>query len=100
MTDRPPALSPWLEGRLASVPVAVRRWMTPRGPMARRRAAPDALASEAREAAARALEGEGDHRGAFDLLAADGLATLACLAALEADDPGAELAGILERLAR
>lgn len=57
---------------------------------------PRSLARAARAALERGAGPEaGPHRGAFDLLAADGLATSACEAALDADDPDAVLAEVL-----
>jgi hypothetical protein len=59
---------------------------------------PVALAEEACHATTRALAGQGEHAGAFHLLAADGFATLACQAALEDADPDGALAKVLDRL--
>lgn len=55
------------------------------------------------DAADRALDaaghGAGEHRGAFELLRADALVTLACEAALSADEPDRVLAQIVSRVA-
>jgi hypothetical protein len=56
------------------------------------------LVEEARRATTRALAGQGEHAGAFHLLAADGFATLACQAALADADPDGALAKVLDRL--
>ena len=48
----------------------------------------------------RALEGRGERRGAFDLLAADALLTYACECAAESTDPEGALKRILERVSR
>jgi hypothetical protein len=48
----------------------------------------------------RALTGEGERSGAYDLLSADGLLTYACERAAGATDPEADLLRILERVGR
>jgi hypothetical protein len=48
----------------------------------------------------RALTGQGERGGAYDLLAADGLLTYACERAAGAADPEADLLWILERVGR
>lgn len=57
-----------------------------------------ALTEEGVRLLARALEGTGERRGAFDLLAADALITYACEAAAAEADPEAALRAILERI--
>ena len=88
----------WLAARLAGVPPVVRQRMEFRRDRVGQAELTDVLTDEARKALERALAGDGDHRGAFHLLAADGFATLACQAALEADDADEALARILDRL--
>ena len=62
---------------------------------------PERLADAGAAALERALAGEGERRGAYELLAADALLTYACEgAAEEAADPEPALLGILERLRR
>jgi hypothetical protein len=48
----------------------------------------------------RAIAGEGERAGAYDLLSADALLTYACERAAAAPDPEAELLRILARMAR
>ena len=48
----------------------------------------------------RALAGQGERGGAYDLLAADGLLTYACERAAGEADPEADLLRILERVGR
>lgn len=88
----------WLAARLAGVPPVVRQRLETRRDVVGQGELTDVLTDEARHALERALAGDGDHRGAFHLLAADGFATLACQAALEADDPDEALARILDHL--
>jgi hypothetical protein len=57
------------------------------------------LTGAALAALERALAGVGERKGAFDLLAADGLLTYACERAVSAADPEAELLAIVERVA-
>lgn len=81
-----------LEARLSAVPVRVRsRLEAPAGT----EASAAGLARAAHDALARAHEADGAHGGAFDLLAADGLLTLACLAALDDPDADRVLAGLV-----
>lgn len=58
------------------------------------------LTEAASTALARALAGTGERRGAYDLLAADGLLTYACERAAADPDPEAGLLRILERIGR
>lgn len=58
------------------------------------------LTSAAAAALDRALAGQGERGGAYDLLAADGLLTYACEHAAAAADPEAELLRILSRIGR
>src|SRR5690606_10572062 len=88
----------WLEAHLAGVPPLVRQRMVLRRDVGGQADLAGVLTDEARLALERALTGDGDHRGAFHLLAADGLATLACQAALGAEDADQALARILDRL--
>lgn len=88
----------WLEARFVHVPPVVRQRMEPRSDLGGGGELAQALTYEACQALERALAGEGDHGGAFHLLAADGLATLACQAALSAEDAEDALARILDRL--
>jgi len=60
----------------------------------------DRLTDSGAAALERALAGDGERRGAFELLAADALLTYACESATSAPDPEAELLRVLERLAR
>ena len=83
----------WLAGR------------TPAPPDALPLAVPDGegdpakqLTDAARAALDRALAGEGERRGAYDLLAADALITYACEHAASVADPEAELLRIIGRL--
>jgi hypothetical protein len=86
----------------------LRRWLEDRTP-----APPEALAlsvppvegdpaelstREGMRLLARAVAGEGERRGAYDLLAADALLTYACEAAARAADPEAALLRILENV--
>lgn len=63
----------------------------------------EALVPALCDAADRALDaaghGAGEHRGAFQLLRADALVTLACEAALSADEPDRVLVQIVSRVA-
>ena len=89
--------SAWLEARLDAVPATVHFLVdgaTSSGGDAR------ALARRARHACEAALRQEGDHGGAFRLLEADGLATLASLSALLEVDADRALAGVLDDLTR
>lgn len=98
MSDAPrPAPGP--TGRL-DVPDAFRprleAWLEEGGGAER-----EACLDAALRALAVALRPEGRERGgAFDLLAADALVTLACEAAASEADPGAALEDVLERVAR
>ena len=89
---------------------ALRNWLASRTP-----APPDALLPPVEDASgdptatladagalalARALTGQGERSGAYDLLAADGLLTYACESAAGAADPEADLLRILERVGR
>jgi hypothetical protein len=58
----------------------------------------DVLLQQGVTALASAIEGGGERGGAFDLLMADACLTEACARALEAGDPRAELARILEAI--
>ena len=58
------------------------------------------LADAAALALERALTGQGERGGAYDLLAADGLLTYACERAAGAADPEADLLQLLERVGR
>lgn len=81
-----------LEARLAAVPLRVRSSLeAPAGTDA----SAAGLAHAARDALARADQAVGAHGGAFDLLAADALLTLACLAALDDADPDGVLDALL-----
>ena len=56
------------------------------------------LADAGIRALERALTGQGERRGAYELLTADALLTYACEAAAVTADPEAELLGLLERV--
>jgi hypothetical protein len=80
----------WCEARLAETPpelaVRVREFIA----VAPRSRLPDRLAHAARRALARAAAGGNDRDAALDLLAADGLVTLALAAQVEVDVGGLE----------
>lgn len=87
----------WLGARIEAVPAPVRflvEGAVETGGDAR------ALAASARRAEAAAATGGGAHRGAFDLLRADGLATLASLAAVREPDADGALARVVGDLTR
>lgn len=85
-----------LEAWLTAVPVQVRSVLeAPAGTDA----SPVGLARAAEDALGRAERADGLHGGAFDLLAADGLMTLACLAALDDAHPGRVLDDLLAGVA-
>ena len=88
------------EDPLASgVPAELRDWMDRYGGVARG-AGPDALADGAFRALAHAVARPGRSReAAFALLAADALMTGAVDRHLAADDPGARMRDLVERLA-
>lgn len=125
MTARGPAAE-WLNERIGRVPADVRGRLVPvfrglvpaavtgatEGATEGATAGATAGASEGTiealvpalcDAADRALDaaghGAGEHRGAFELLRADALVTLACEAALSADEPDRVLAQIVSRVA-
>lgn len=89
-----------LPPRLEDVPEPFRPWLEAR--LAEAGAAGASVALEAGLAAlAAALRPEGRERGgAFDLLAADALVTLACEGAAAGPDPAGALEDVLERVAR
>ena len=58
------------------------------------------LGEAAAAALGRALAGEGERAGAYDLLAADGLITYACEHAASTPDPEVELLRVLDRIGR
>ena len=60
----------------------------------------DLLADAGARTLERALTGEGERRGAYDLLAADALITYASEAAAAADDPEAALLRVVARVGR
>lgn len=104
MTARGPAAE-WLSVRALRVPAAVRGRLVPfdRAPLADATTGGievlvQSLCDIAHEALAGAEVGAGEHRGAFELLCADALVTLACEAALAQDDPDRILAEILSRI--
>jgi hypothetical protein len=86
----------------------LRRWLQDRTPAppdalalsvpAREGDAAELLTEEGTRVLARSLAGEGERRGAYDLLAADALLTYACEAAARADDPEAALLRILQSI--
>jgi hypothetical protein len=86
----------------------MRRWLagrTPAPPDALPLVVPDGegdpgrqLAAAAEAALERALAGEGERRGAYDLLSADALITYACERAAAAADPEAELLRLIGRI--
>jgi len=84
----------WLDARVPRSPGALTLTLGEAGDV------PDALLGSAIAALSRALAGEGEHAGAFELLAADALVTYACEHAVDAADPEAALLRILERLSR
>ncbi len=87
----------WIERRTPPVPEKFRRWVTPATPDVKMSVS--ALVGEARRSLDRGRDLDPRAReGAFDLLAADGFVTWACEAALDARDPVASLAGIVEAL--
>lgn len=92
-----PSVADWIAQRQPPAPGGFAAFMRPRdgsGP-----ASAETLTNEAHAALSEALDGGDRERlGAFDLLAADGFATWACEAALEADDADAELRAILQTL--
>lgn len=90
-------LPPWLSTRLDGVPSTVGFLVEATAGTLGDRAR---LAQAARRARDRALAGEGEHRGAFHLLAADGLATLAALAAVLEPDADDALARVVDDLIR
>ena len=88
-------LGAWLAGRTPAPPDALPLPVRdgPGDPGAR-------LIDAALAALDRALDGDGERKGAYDLLAADGLLTYACEHAAAAPDPDAELLRIVERVGR
>ena len=89
------ALPEWLASRTPTPPEAL--------PLRVEEASEDpavALAEAGALALERALSGQGERSGAYDLLAADGLLTYACESAAGGADPEADLLRILERVGR
>jgi hypothetical protein len=85
----------WLAGRTPAPPDAL--------PLRVPRADGDSreqLSAAAAAALERALAGEGERGGAYDLHAADALVTYACEHAASAPDPEAELLRVLARIGR
>lgn len=95
MTSRS-TLGSWIEGRRPPVPEAFRPHLSPGDSDAPATAA--AWVGEARRALSRMDADPAAREAAFELLAADAYATWACEAALEAEDPGAALRGVLDAL--
>ncbi len=89
------ALRDWLASRTPAPPEALPLPVEDAsGDLAATLADAGALALE------RALTGQGERSGAYDLLAADGLLTYACESAAGGADPEADLLRILERVGR
>lgn len=80
-----------LAARFEATPAAFRPWMHGPDPVG-----PETLAGAGVEELRAGMAGEGEHRGAFRLLAADGMLTWACDLALDEPDPRAVLRTILE----
>ncbi len=92
------SVAEWIRGRTPPSPEAFLPWLSSAADV--EAGLPSALADEALRSLGEALDRPGRNReGAFHLLAADGYLTYACEAAAEAEDVGATLRYLLERVA-